>query len=52
MQAGKTGIYHFRDFALETQNYCLIRSGQQIHLRPKNFETLLGCLKMKFLDSG
>ena len=33
--------YQFGDFTLETHNYCLRKNHQQLHLRPKAFETLM-----------
>ncbi len=40
MAAGEVRIYRFGDFTLEIHNHCLKKGGQQIHLRPKAFETL------------
>ena len=40
MIADDVRIYRFGDFTLETHNYCLKKGRQQIHLRPKAFETL------------
>lgn len=41
MTKGEVHIYRFGDFTLELHKHCLRKGHQQIHLRPKAFETLV-----------
>ena len=41
MKTGELHIFYFGDFVLDTRNHSLKKGIQQIHLRPKAFDTLL-----------
>lgn len=41
MKPPETGILKFVDFALHPPEHCLLKNGEQVHLRPKAFEALV-----------